>query len=418
MAKVYVGYLYQSGPGAKKVHNCYAYNGYKGVEPVSSDELAYGMVLYKKIPFRKNVVREVITGKKIPVIAEGASSLTGVHTFIKFNGTMYKKAKLATDQDFKMYATAHQDRDKFLSELEALFKKGKENVTTKRRAAKKEKKSKKKRNKDSSKVFAEGNYAKEYAGIVTKKEEEQYEASSRGKRTTSAETSGLGKSPITGTPGMGPGMIPGNARMGGPGHHPGGPMGPGGFDPVMGMASDSQIGGIFGKAAPDLKSSATSAEEIDELGVRQKVEKKVQETTTQSKPEVDELGTPIKAQKLVQDTPVASAEKVESVITPTNVVSNENLSKKVTISSVDKTEGQVVKDLVQVAERGDVGIATLQGVDLSTKFLKSERDLTEYFLYKRYGQTPTSPSVLAVIELENSMTLLNGEDTKGNTRSM
>lgn len=118
--------------------------------------------------------------------------------------------------------------------------------------------------------------------------------------------------------------------------------------------------------------------------------------------ELDELGVPKK--EIKKDTVLNSEAQP--------------IAQKAVISSVDKKENEVISELSKAAEMGIEAVSNLQGVDLSTKFLKSERDLTEYFLYKRYGQTPTSPSVLAVIELENSMTLLNGGDTKGNTRSM
>ena len=143
------------------------------------------------------------------------------------------------------------------------------------------------------------------------------------------------------------------------------------------------------KAEDEFKASSVTSQatsEIDELGV---VVKKT-----------NQFNKPVKVEVPKKEDSYSSADKVE-----------------VTVSSTGKPEETVIKELAKESEKGNIGIATLRGVNLSTRFLKTERDLTEYYLYKNYGKEPTSQSVLSVIELEKSMDLL-GDSTKSNTRSM
>ena len=111
-------------------------------------------------------------------------------------------------------------------------------------------------------------------------------------------------------------------------------------------------------------------------------------------PEVDELGVPL-------DTKKKEAKKQETTF----------------ISSDNKKEEEVIAELAKAAANDTTAIANLRGVDLSTRFLKSQRDITEYYLYKQYGQEPTSVTVKALIDVEKSMDLL-GDNSKSNTRSM
>lgn len=118
------------------------------------------------------------------------------------------------------------------------------------------------------------------------------------------------------------------------------------------------------------------------------------------KPEVDELGVPTTTIKKEKEEPVVEKKPETSFI-----------------SSDNKKEEDVIAELVAAANNDVNAITNLRGVDLSTRFLKSERDLTEYYLYKKYGQEPTSVTVKALIDVEKSMDLL-GDNTKSNTRSM
>ena len=115
--------------------------------------------------------------------------------------------------------------------------------------------------------------------------------------------------------------------------------------------------------------------------------------------QVDELGVPLdtKKKEVVEEEP----KKQETTF----------------ISSDNKKEEEVIAELAKAAANDTTAIANLRGVDLSTRFLKSQRDITEYYLYKQYGQEPTSVTVKALIDVEKSMDLLE-DNTKSNTRSM
>ena len=115
--------------------------------------------------------------------------------------------------------------------------------------------------------------------------------------------------------------------------------------------------------------------------------------------QVDELGVPLdtKEKEVVEEEP----KKQETTF----------------ISSDNKKEEEVIAELAKAATDDTTAIANLRGVDLSTRFLKSQRDITEYYLYKQYGQEPTSVTVKALIDVEKSMDLLE-DNTKSNTRSM
>lgn len=163
------------------------------------------------------------------------------------------------------------------------------------------------------------------------------------------------------------------------------------------------------------KDAPVAESEVKELVEGLTEEKKVTEETTaeviteaeevietsekEEEPEVDELGVPLdtKKKEVVEEEP----KKQETTF----------------ISSDNKKEEEVIAELAKAAENDTTAIANLRGVDLSTRFLKSQRDITEYYLYKQYGQEPTSVTVKALIDVEKSMDLL-GDNTKSNTRSM
>lgn len=128
----------------------------------------------------------------------------------------------------------------------------------------------------------------------------------------------------------------------------------------------------------------------------------ITEATEDSKKEesqVDELGVPL-------DTKEKEVVEEESKKQETTFISSDN-----------KKEEEVIAELAKAAADDTTAIANLRGVDLSTRFLKSQRDITEYYLYKQYGQEPTSVTVKALIDVEKSMDLLE-DNTKSNTRSM
>lgn len=122
------------------------------------------------------------------------------------------------------------------------------------------------------------------------------------------------------------------------------------------------------------------------------------EKRKEEEPEVDELGVPLNTKKK-------------------DIVEDQKKQETTFISSDDKKEEDVIAELAKAAENDTTAIANLRGVDLSTRFLKSQRDITEYYLYKKYGQEPTSVTVKALIDVEKSMDLL-GDSTKSNKRSM
>lgn len=127
-------------------------------------------------------------------------------------------------------------------------------------------------------------------------------------------------------------------------------------------------------------------------------EEVIEDKEKEEEPEVDELGVPLNTKKK-------------------DIVEDQKKQETTFISSDDKKEEDVIAELAKAAENDTTAIANLRGVDLSTRFLKSQRDITEYYLYKKYGQEPTSVTVKALIDVEKSMDLL-GDSTKSNKRSM
>lgn len=133
--------------------------------------------------------------------------------------------------------------------------------------------------------------------------------------------------------------------------------------------------------------------------VTTEAEEVIENSEKEEEPKVDELGVPL-------DTKEKEVVEEESKEQETTFISSDN-----------KKEEDVIAELAKAAENDTTAIANLRGVDLSTRFLKSQRDLTEYYLYKQYGQEPTSVTVKALIDVEKSMDLL-GDSTKSNKRSM
>jgi len=81
--------------------------------------------------------------------------------------------------------------------------------------------------------------------------------------------------------------------------------------------------------------------------------------------------------------------------------------KRVVVSTFGRENSAIIKELAQIAGKGGEAVATIEGVEVSTKYLVDEKDLTEYFLAKRYNRTPESMTVKAVLANEESMNIIN-----------
>ncbi len=458
MAKTYIGYLYQIKEGEKPQRD--QWKIYKEVEAAN---IHGGYVLFRKVPWYKRApflpfvgphyAEEVITGKRIPILADGMKGkIGGEHTFLKFDGTFKQRAKVATKEHLENYQKYHPKKDEFRRELEAIFKEGKRRANIlkpgfmKKREKTEEdsisdltknditldKYGKKKVRKKLEKDLLTGEYEKNVDSIPAPSPEFESQVSiDRGINATGSTVGAV-------IPTVGGQFIHPGYNVGGPGMMPGaaGPMGGDFVDEAFapGFASskasastdadmsyrgdrkEEQVKETKDKKTVPSSSSAPSVEKAPK-----KVEKPVSVASASVEAleaevanEFDELGVPTKKKEL-NNTPVVNEEKV--VETPVSADKGIDSDFAVRVSSAAKTEEQVVKEMAKVAESGSVAISTLKGVDLSTKFLKTERDLTEYYLYKKYGKEPTSQSVLSVIELEKSMDLL-GDNSKSNTRSM
>lgn len=446
MAKVYVGYLYQIKEGEKPQRD--QWKIYKEVEAAN---VHGGYLLFKKVPWFKRppflpfigpqYAEELITGKRIPILADGMKGkIGGEHTFLKFDGTFKQRAKVATKEHLEYYQKYHPKKADFSKELEEVFKEGKRRANLVKAGWRKkkdfteedslsdltkndialEKYGKKKERKRLEEALTSGEYQQNVHEVEAPSDKfEEQVVVDRGRNATGSTVGAVvptaGGQFIhpgfnVGMPGMGPGMGPGGGdfvdESFAPGFVSSGPV----------VSNEKDLGYKGENSTPVKTTQSDSSQPSDQNQEKKEVtnEEKKSVPSSTSKlasqvEEVDELGVPSKQ-------PIVSAKKETNPQNEPVHVGDSDYA--VRVSTTSKTEQEVVKELAKVAETGSVGITTLQGVELSTKFLKSERDLTEYFLYKRHGQTPTSQSVLAVIELENSMTLLNGGDTKGNTRSM
>ena len=423
MAKLYVGYLYQIQEGNGLVHS-YTDKSCSQAAPV---KVPGNYMLYKKIPFVKGYVREAITGKKIKVIANDTRAPLGVHTFFKYEGRIYQRKQVATREQIENYMAYHKDSSKYKEQIETIFKLGEEKKKSRFKIKKARKKAERDFMRQAAEDFKTGEYEKKAALIDGPTEE--FERKMDIQRSIDAEYSGS----------AGPNLGRGRDYNG----------------PVVDMMHDYEmnagsrrgnlneqdkieIDGLFEgngvkkeeitskkeetvKKTPEKSTTSQNngenfSSQVVDNSEKETLEKKADDkfkassVTSQATSEIDELGVVVKkTNQFNKPVKVEVPKKEDSYSTAGKV--------EVTVSSTGKPEETVIKELAKESEKGNIGIATLRGVNLSTRFLKTERDLTEYYLYKNYGKEPTSQSVLSVIELEKSMDLL-GDSTKSNTRSM
>ena len=423
MAKLYVGYLYQIQEGNGLVHS-YTDKSCSQAAPV---KVPGNYMLYKKIPFVKGYVREAITGKIIKVIANDTRAPLGVHTFFKYEGRIYQRKQVATREQIENYMAYHKDSSKYKEQIEAIFKLGDKKKKSRFKIKKSRKKEDREFMRQAFKDFKTGEYEKKAASMYGPSEE--FERKMDIQRSIDAEYSGS----------AGPNFGRGRDYNG----------------PVVDMMHDYEmnagsrrgnlderdkieIDGLFeGKEAKKEEINSKKEETVkkteeksttsnnngenfssqvvdnskkETVEKKDDVEFKASSVTSQANNEVDELGVVVKKSNQFDNPSKAEVPKKEDSYSSVGKV-------EVTVSSTGKPEETVIKELAKESEKGNIGIATLRGVNLSTRFLKTERDLTEYYLYKNYGKEPTSQSVLSVIELEKSMDLL-GDNSKSNTRSM
>lgn len=422
MSKIYVGYLYQIEEGSKLVHS--DKNKSSHVAPI---QINGGYFLYEKCLFQKKYVREIITGKKIPVVAADTMHLKGLHTFMKYDGRIYQKKTTATVEEIEVYMKNHPDKEKFKSNMKKIFAFGKAKAHRGFSVRRNQKNTENQKLNSLEDELKTGSYQKRVDKIAEPEPDFVYkqEINRMVNSEYSGSGAGMGMPQHMSAPGM-PGMS-GMSEV------------PGMFDisdmqqnsPAVNPINDydlnnSQRRGNLKQSKPIIigeeeTSNNVNSRTVQKLNnVKPESNKPTPTAFTQPKSNVVVSGdsTPLKNVEepkidIAQETVLNSADLVQDSNIENkksqNVQNNYTTSekKRTIVTTFGRENTDVIKELAEIAGKGGEAVATIEGVEVSTKYLVSEKDLTEYFLAKRYNRTPESLTVRAVLANEESMNIVN-----------
>ncbi len=119
---VYMGFLYQIDESKKPIK----YQSKSSLDcskvPMSGNYVLFELV---KPALGKPYARELITGKKIPIISDDIKGgLNGEHTFLKFDGAFDTKAPIASKEALLNYCYYHQSPELYLNFLNSVLREG------------------------------------------------------------------------------------------------------------------------------------------------------------------------------------------------------------------------------------------------------------------------------------------------------
>lgn len=435
---VYIGYLYQINPKSKSIHGWL-----KSFDNSTYVETPGKYILYTRHPYKKGVVVELITGKQIPIVALGVKHLIGVHTFIRLNSKIRNVASIASKVQIEQYMRSNPSKEEYSKYLNKLFEIGLQKKSNRSELVKNEKNLAKDTRKKYMKLMKNGKYQK-IATEIPKDASIEFETEVVIEKNR--QSGAMDISRVNGPMGM-PFMGPMNGQF------------PGQSGPVFGSpyVTEAALDRGTGEKVSEKASNYFGLEEfLQKTRKEQKIEKQRVKDMLAKQKELEEIE---KAKKdAMQGTPQNSVEDVAKSAPILNTASNTELNHqnsnvdsttlpseanrpnsntpiinesnvltsapktnnfKVTkdntsadknirnISSLGRKNNDIIRELAEIAGKGGEAIATIEGVEVSTKYLVDERELTEYFLAKRYNRTPESISVKAVLANEESMNVIN-----------
>ena len=122
VSSVYMGFLYQMDEDKKPIR-------LQSMTSVNSSKVSMSgnYVLFElvKPALGKPYARELMTGKKIPILADDINgSLSGEHTFLKFDGSFHSRAPIATKEDLLNYCYYHKSPELYENFLNSVFREG------------------------------------------------------------------------------------------------------------------------------------------------------------------------------------------------------------------------------------------------------------------------------------------------------
>lgn len=430
---IYIGYLYQINPKAKSIHGWL-----KSFDNSTYVETPGRYVLYTKHPFKPGVVVELITGKQIPIVALGIKHLIGVHTFIRLNSKIRNVATIASKVQIEQYMRANPSKEEYSKYLNKIFEIGLQKKKNRSELVKNEKDVTKNTRKKYMKLMKNGEYQK-IASEIPKDTSIEFETEVVIQKNRQSGSMDISR--VNGPMGM-PLVVPMN------GQYPGQLGGPVFGTPYM---TEADLDRGSGEEVSQKSSNYFGLEEFfQKTRKEQKLEKERIKKEIEHKKELlrieeekkaalqensqkstSKMSSEVPVQNYENNTPKNSASNVASlestpkkIIEQDNVINNNshflpkatnqvslnnliNDKSKIVISSLGRNSTEVIKELAQIAGKGGEAVATIEGVEVSTKYLVNEKDLTEYFLAKRYNRTPESMTVKAVLANEESMNIIN-----------